>query len=80
MAYGMLVPWPEIEPVSPAMEALSLNHWTTKEVPLIALFVGTGRKHGFKLSLHNPEMSFLGGVIGEVTVSWPVNGLQLATL
>ena len=28
-----LVPWPGIEPRLPALEALSLNHWTTREVP-----------------------------------------------
>ena len=30
---GILVPWPGIKPVSPAMEAQSLNPWTTREVP-----------------------------------------------
>ena len=30
---GILVPWPEIEPMTPAVEVQSLNHWTTKEVP-----------------------------------------------
>ena len=28
-----LVPWPGIEPMSPAVKAQSLNHWTTREVP-----------------------------------------------
>ena len=28
-----LVPQPGIEPRSPALGALSLNHWTTREVP-----------------------------------------------
>ena len=28
-----LVPWPGIEPRSPALGARSLNHWTTREVP-----------------------------------------------
>ena len=32
-AYGILVPQPGIEPVPPAVEAWSLNHWTTREVP-----------------------------------------------
>ena len=32
-AYGILVPWPEIEPTPPALEAQSLNHWTAREVP-----------------------------------------------
>ena len=33
-ACGILVPQPEIEPMSPAMEAQSLNDWITREVPL----------------------------------------------
>jgi len=28
-----LVPWPEIEPMPPALGAQSLNHWTTRAVP-----------------------------------------------
>ena len=35
MACGILVPWPGIKPVPPAMEAQSLNHWTDREVPLM---------------------------------------------
>ena len=33
MACAILVPWPGIEPASPALEAQCLNHWTTREVP-----------------------------------------------
>ena len=32
-ACRILVPWPGIEPAPPALEARSLNHWTTREVP-----------------------------------------------
>ena len=32
-ACGILVPCPEIEPMPPAVEAQSPNHWTTREVP-----------------------------------------------
>ena len=32
-ARGILVPQPGIKPVPPAVEAHSLNHWTTREVP-----------------------------------------------
>ena len=32
-AYGILVPKPGTEPMSPALEMQSLNHWTAKEVP-----------------------------------------------
>ena len=37
-ACGILVPRPGIEPVPPAVEARSLNHWTTREVPVWWLF------------------------------------------
>ena len=33
MACGILVPRPGMEAVPPAVEAWSLNHWTTREVP-----------------------------------------------
>ena len=29
----ILFPWPGIKPVPPAVEAQSLNHWTTRKVP-----------------------------------------------
>ena len=32
MAFGLLVPRPGIEPMSPALQAWILNHWTTREV------------------------------------------------
>ena len=32
-ACGILVLWPGIEPVPPAVETWSFNHWTTREVP-----------------------------------------------
>ena len=34
-AFGILVPRPGIEPVPPALEAWSLNHWTAREVPVL---------------------------------------------
>ena len=39
MAYGILVPWSGIKPVPPAVEAWNLNHWTAKEVPLLAFLI-----------------------------------------
>ena len=33
VACRILVPWPGIEPVTPALGACSLNHWTTREIP-----------------------------------------------
>ena len=35
MAPVILVPRPGMEPTSPALEARSLNHWTTREVPIL---------------------------------------------
>ena len=35
MVCGTLVPWHGIEPASLALEAWSLNHWTTREVPIV---------------------------------------------
>ena len=34
VACGILLPWPGIDPVLPALEAWSLNHWT-REVPAV---------------------------------------------
>ena len=34
VACEILVPRPGIEPMSPALEVQSLNHWTTREVPI----------------------------------------------
>ena len=36
MARGILVSWLGMEPMPPAVEEQSLNHWTTKEVPGIS--------------------------------------------
>ena len=37
MACGILVPWPGIKPVPPALKAQSLDHWTTREAPEMCL-------------------------------------------
>ena len=37
-ARGILVPWPGIEPMAPAVEAWSLNHWITREVPRARIY------------------------------------------
>ena len=34
-ACGVLVPWPGIEPVPPAVEVRNPNHWTAREFPVI---------------------------------------------
>ena len=35
---GILVSWPGIKPVSPAVVAWSRNHWTVREVPSVGVF------------------------------------------
>ena len=39
VACGILVPGPEIEPMPPAGEGQSLNHWATREVPYNCTFL-----------------------------------------
>ena len=34
VAYGILVPQPGFKLIPPAVEVWSLNHWTTREVPV----------------------------------------------
>ena len=41
----ILVPWPGIDPVPPAVEMWSPNHWTAREVPEGSLSVWTHRVH-----------------------------------
>ena len=38
-ACGILVPQPGVEPMPPAVEAWSLSHWTTREVPGVLLSI-----------------------------------------
>ena len=46
MACGILVPQPGIEPAPPALEARSLNHWTTGEVSsIIFKYVREHKRH-----------------------------------
>ena len=49
-ACGILVSWPGIEPTPPAVEAWSLNHWTTREV----LFYSSVCKLLFSFGLWDP--------------------------
>ena len=44
-ACGLLVPWPGIEPMLPAVEAWSRIHWTTREVSELSLVY----------SIHHPD-------------------------
>ena len=34
-ACKILAPWPGLKPMSPAVEAWNLNHWTVREVPIL---------------------------------------------
>ena len=36
---GILVPWPGIKPMAPAVEVWSLNHWTDREIPCALLLL-----------------------------------------
>ena len=38
---GILVPLPGMEPMSPALEERSLNHWTTREAAPVGVLSGT---------------------------------------
>ena len=44
-AYGILVPHPGIEPVPPAVEARSPNHWASREFPGLKSLMWTGQIH-----------------------------------
>ena len=35
----ILVPQPRVEPLPPAVEAWSPNHWTAREVPSVPLYI-----------------------------------------
>ena len=48
MAYGILIPQPGFEPIPPAVEVRSLNHWTAREVP----------KNGFNKLMNLSNTSF----------------------
>ena len=58
-AYGILVPWPGMEPTLPAVKAWSLNHWTTRDVPqLIFLTSCLTTVHCLPYSSRKCTMSF----------------------
>ena len=62
MVYGILVPGPGIEPISSSLEARSLNHWTTKEAPVVFIVVHYRNTHSWKAAsvispLLHPPMS-----------------------
>ena len=36
-AFGILIPWPDIKPISPEVQVQALNYWSTSEVPYFLL-------------------------------------------
>ena len=42
-ACGILIPQPGIEPMPPALEVQSFNHWTSKETPWLCGFIWPAR-------------------------------------
>ena len=55
---GVLVPWLGIEPEPPALGVQSLNHWTTREVP-ISFFIHFSRPE-YPLWAHFKQHEFSG--------------------
>ena len=52
-ACGILIPWPGIEPIPPALEAWSLNHWTPGKSPSFSF----KSSNGWKQWTHNATSS-----------------------
>ena len=52
-ACGLLVPYPRIEPMTPASEAWNLNHWIAREVPIYlnCIFIPTFPAYYFLLNI-----------------------------
>ena len=76
VACRILVPQPGIEPVSPALEARSLNHWTAREVPdwhslILMISVSLLLARGLlweHVCLRGVCMVYVGGAVGEMCV------------
>ena len=72
LACGILVPQPWIKPMPPTLEAQSLNHWTTWEVPGILSF----KLYCFgKLLAPSPPFQ-----IGRELTDSPMDSLTLSTV
>ena len=61
-ACEIIVPWPGVEPVLPAVEERSLNSWTFREVPFLILW-SKGKGHIIISWL--PVLTCRGGVEGK---------------
>ena len=49
MACGILDPQSGIEPMTLALEVWSLNHWITRDVPLLSVFIPTLQHLGTRI-------------------------------
>ena len=65
VAFGILVSWPGMEPMPPALEMQSLNHWTAREVPPMIFFYGDHIKCIYSWPLNNARVG-----IAEPLHSW----------
>ena len=68
MAYGLLVPWPGIEPRLLAVKEQNPNHWTIREFPKQNSFELKQKKKKERARLHHNPASFLDGQSLHVTV------------
>ena len=62
---GILVPQSGIEPLPPALEAWSLNHWTIRKVPVLELY-------DMNFSSENTNCSVLVAVMSDSVTPWTV--------
>ena len=70
------VPWPEIEPGPPALEAQNLSYWTTREVPQLFL-LGKGQGFSYTRSVSRDFHKHPGQLkphwAQALSSAWPVN-------
>ena len=59
VACGILVPRAGIKPMSPALEAQSVNHWTTREVPVNPSCLSVFYMVVYICESHTPNLSLL---------------------
>ena len=77
--HGILVPWPGINPTSPALEAWSLNHWTAREVPTKGPldsaqqgFFPAWRGRTISTALHSTHACKVTSVVSDSATPWTV--------
>ena len=62
-ACGILLPWPGIKPMPPALSVQSLNHWITREVPMCLHFMKQAAK-AWRNQLYIAEITGNVSIIG----------------